>query len=141
MDSEEGEEVTVVGVEASRAVEEAVIVDSPEAAEGEVDEVDSSEVETLVLRILFWVSRGYWLEGYDVLNLSDIRDGILPARRRIRNALLVSDADQGSLLQRSDLPPEQDPDRQGRRNLGPDQRGLLYRQDERGYARLEFQEG
>ena len=70
MDSEEEEEVTVVDVEASRAVEEVAIVASREAVEGEVDEVDSSEVETLVLRIPFSVSRGYRLEGDDLLSPS-----------------------------------------------------------------------
>lgn len=70
MDSEEEVVVTVEDVGASRAEEEVAIVDSREAVEGEVDEVDSSEVETLVLRIPFSVSRGYWLGGDDLLNPS-----------------------------------------------------------------------
>lgn len=42
---------------------------------------------------------------------------------------------EGALLQRAHLPPEQDPDRQGRRDLRPHQRIIFLREDDGRYHR------
>ena len=69
------------------------------------------------------------------------RDGLFHARGRRRDALPVSHARQGPLLQRPHLPPEQVRHRPRRRNPRPHKRGLLLRQDGRGHGRELIQEG